>query len=148
MDLVYSRPLIHTHSHTDSKRAATQVSCPSVKRSWHLVSCPTTYWRGVGAWDRLSGRPTRPPEPQLPKCFDEKKKKKIGVMESQGITKIIWIHPTHSTTVHPFWSSSRSLCFHWGLFVGWFVNRTTQKLLNRVPLNLDGGWVLAQNRSC
>ena len=75
MDLVYSRPLIHTHSHTDSKRAATQVSCPSVKRSWHLVSCPTTYCGGGGPWDRLSGRPTRPPNPRFSKAFSEKKKK-------------------------------------------------------------------------
>ena len=33
---------------------------------------------------------------------------------------------------------------HW--FVGWFVDRITQKLLERFPPDLDGGWVLAQNR--
>ena len=31
-------------------------------------------------------------------------------------------------------------------FASWFVNRITQKVLNRFPWNLDGGWVPVQNR--
>lgn len=31
------------------------------------------------------------------------------------------------------------------LLVGWFINRITHKLLNRLPPNLDGGWVSAQS---
>lgn len=38
----------------------------------------------------------------------------------------------------------RRLCFP--LSVGLLVSRITQKLLNRLPLNWDGGWVTAQNR--
>ena len=35
---------------------------------------------------------------------------------------------------------------HVHLLIGWFVSRIKQKLLNRFPRNLDGGWVSAQNR--
>lgn len=32
------------------------------------------------------------------------------------------------------------------MLFGLFVSKITQKLLNRFPLNLYGGWVSAQNR--
>ena len=43
---------------------------------------------------------------------------------------------------------SPRLCFHSCPFVmfGWFISRITQNLLTGLPWNLDGGWVLAQNR--
>ena len=41
------------------------------------------------------------------------------------------------------------VCFHlclFGVWLGWFVSRITQKLLNRFARNLDGGWVSTQKR--
>ena len=32
-------------------------------------------------------------------------------------------------------------------YVGWFASMITQKQLNTFPLNLDGEWVSAQNRT-
>ena len=40
----------------------------------------------------------------------------------------------------------RRLCLHPHHFLCWFVSRITQKALNRFPPDLDGGWVLVQNR--
>lgn len=40
----------------------------------------------------------------------------------------------------------KEVVFVFFCFVGWFVSRTTQKLWNRFASNLDGGWVISQNR--